>query len=140
MAEDGLAVVAFQMLVEANAGECRPGQHRGQRGLAYLQGIAAQVVAVQLDQVDQVEALATIKPSRPPSLVELLLTPALASIWKSFHDKSSSTGRELFSIFECFLYGWRRVELFCVVHALPLGDDDALRRCALHHFSFAAAD
>ena len=45
---------SFQMLVEANAGSSL-GQRRRERGLAHLQRVAAQVVAVQLDQVEGVE-------------------------------------------------------------------------------------
>ena len=55
MTEDSLAVIALEMLVEANARACSPGQDRRERGLAHFQRLAAQVVAVQLDQVEGVE-------------------------------------------------------------------------------------
>ena len=48
MAKHRLAVVAFQMLVEANAGT---GLAKTEARLAHLQRIAAQVAAVQLDQL-----------------------------------------------------------------------------------------
>ena len=54
MTEDGLAIVAFEMLIEADAGTGF-GQRRREGGLACLQGIAAQVVTVQLDQVEGVQ-------------------------------------------------------------------------------------
>jgi hypothetical protein len=50
MGEDGRAV-AFDMLVEPDTGTGL-GQDRCERGLADLERIAAQVVAVQLDQVE----------------------------------------------------------------------------------------
>jgi hypothetical protein len=50
MPEDGLAIVAFEMLIEADAGTGL-GQNGDERGLAHFKRVAAQVVAVQLDQV-----------------------------------------------------------------------------------------
>src|SRR5262249_2698417 len=58
MGEDGRAV-AFQMLVEAQA-KASFGQHTSKRGLADLNRIAPQVVAVQLDQVEGVQERAVI--------------------------------------------------------------------------------
>ena len=48
-----------KMLVEANAGSSR-GQRRRKRGLAHLQRVAAQVVAVELDQIKCVEEHAAV--------------------------------------------------------------------------------
>ena len=45
---------ALDVLVEAQAGRGL-GKHRGQRGLAHLERLAPQVVAVQLDQVEGVQ-------------------------------------------------------------------------------------
>ena len=53
MREDGRAV-AFDMLVEPDAGSGL-GQDRCERGLADLERVTAQVVAVQLDQVEGVQ-------------------------------------------------------------------------------------
>jgi hypothetical protein len=58
MGEDSRAV-AFQMLVEAQA-KARFGQRTSKRGLAHFQGIAPEVVAVQLDQVEGVQERAVI--------------------------------------------------------------------------------
>ena len=54
VAEDDLAIVAFHMLIEANAGSSL-GDDGDERGLADLQRVAAQIVAVHLDQVEGVE-------------------------------------------------------------------------------------
>ena len=53
MGEDGRAV-AFDMLVEPDTGTCL-GPDRYERGLADLERVTAQVVAVQLDQVEGVQ-------------------------------------------------------------------------------------
>ena len=47
MTEDGLAIVAFHMLVEPDAGPAL-GQNAGKRSLADVEQVAAQIIAVQL--------------------------------------------------------------------------------------------
>ena len=54
MAEDHLAVVVLDVLVEPQAGPGL-GQDGCESGLADLKRIAAQVIAVQLDQVEGIE-------------------------------------------------------------------------------------
>src|SRR5262249_37802224 len=58
MGEDSRAV-AFQMLVEAQA-KAGFGQRASKRGLAHLQRITPQVVAVQFDKVEGVEEYAVV--------------------------------------------------------------------------------
>jgi hypothetical protein len=53
MGKDGRAI-ALDMLVEPDAGASL-GQHARKRGLADLESVTAQVVAVQLDQVEGVQ-------------------------------------------------------------------------------------
>ena len=61
MGEDGRAI-ALDMLVEPQAGGGL-GEDRSERGLADLERIAAQIVAVQLEQIEGVEEHASIVPA-----------------------------------------------------------------------------
>src|SRR5262249_35899118 len=61
VAEYDLAVFLLDVLVEAQAGRCL-GQDGRQRGLADLERIAAQVVAVELDQVEGIQEHAGVIP------------------------------------------------------------------------------
>jgi hypothetical protein len=51
MAEHHLAILMLKVLIQPQA-RTGLGQDRGERGLAHLQRIAPQVLAVQLDQVE----------------------------------------------------------------------------------------
>jgi hypothetical protein len=54
MAKNNLAVVVLQVLIQPQTRTCL-GQHGGERGLANLERVPAQVVAIQLDQVEWIE-------------------------------------------------------------------------------------
>src|SRR5262249_22390463 len=66
MREHGQAV-AFYMLVEAQP-QASFGQHAAQRGLAHLQWITPQVVAIELDQVEGIEEDAAVRALMPDEL------------------------------------------------------------------------
>src|SRR5262249_11681213 len=66
VAEDGRAV-AFHVLVEAQA-KASFGQHTSKRGLAHLQRIAPQVIAIQLDEIEGVEEDALVSAVVPDEI------------------------------------------------------------------------